>query len=284
MKLNNITLYSFIALFSALSMISCKKDDIRIPDETNNLDNLKLVTSIKNDDHTINLYTKSGRLTTGYNEVFLQIKNDFGAALSTNSISWQPMMHMMDKSHSSPASNIVPLNGNPMINVGYIIFNMPSEEMGYWNLKIEYEINNAIKVAEGRVKVDASTRRIVQNFKGSDSVQYIVALIDPRLPKEGSNNLIAALYKMESMDLFTPVEDYKILIDPRMPGMNNHNSPNNKDLISQGKGIYNGKVNFSMTGYWKINLQVEDETGNIIKGEAITEETESSSIYFEVEF
>lgn len=278
MKLNKITLYSFIALLSALSIISCKKDDVIKTDE------LRLVTTLKSDDHTIELYTESGKLTTGYNEVHFQVKNEFGAILSHQAKSWTPVMDMGTMTHSCPASNIVPLNGNPMTSVGYIIFNMASSEMGDWKLEIEYAINDVIQTATGDINVEASPRRVVQGFMGTDSVNYVIALVEPRSPKEGTNVMKAALYKRETHHIFTPIENYKILIDPRMPGMGNHSSPNNVDLSNQGKGIYNGKVNFSMTGYWKINLQVEDETGNIIKGEAITEETESSSIYFEVEF
>ena len=39
-----------------------------------------------------------------------------------------------------------------------------------------------------------------------------------------------------------------------------------------------------MTGYWKINLQLANAEGEILKGETITEENEASSIFFEIEF
>ena len=42
---------------------------------------------------------------------------------------------------------------------------------------------------------------------------------------------------MESMMSFPVVEDYKILLDPRMPSMGNHTSPNNEDLVSSAEKI-----------------------------------------------
>jgi hypothetical protein len=39
-----------------------------------------------------------------------------------------------------------------------------------------------------------------------------------------------------------------------------------------------------MTGYWKINLQLANAEGTILKGEEITETVTSSSIFFEIEF
>ncbi len=74
-------------------------------------------------------------------------------------------------------------------------------------------------------------------------------------------------------------------MDPRMPGMGNHSSPNNEDLIfDTSSDTYMGKLSLTMTGYWKINLKLENEVGEVLKGEDITEENESSSLFFELEF
>ncbi|MCY1554953.1 hypothetical protein D9M68_915670 [compost metagenome] len=66
--------------------------------------------------------------------------------------------------------------------------------------------------------------------------------------------------------------------------MGNHSSPNNVDLTSGTTEFYEGKLSLTMTGYWKINLQLEAPDGRILKGEAVTESHEASSIFFEVEF
>ena len=112
-----------------------------------------------------------------------------------------------------------------------------------------------------------------------------MALIDPTNPKVAVNDMSAALFKMESMMNFVPVTGYSISLDPRMPSMGNHGSPNNVNLTGLGtNGLYHGKLSLTMTGYWKINLQLLNATGEIVKGEQITEDTPESSIFFELEF
>ena len=69
-----------------------------------------------------------------------------------------------------------------------------------------------------------------------------------------------------------------------MPGMGNHSSPNNVNLTQGTDKMYYGKLSLTMTGYWKINLQLEDASQNILKGEPVTDTNETSSIYFELEF
>jgi hypothetical protein len=83
---------------------------------------------------------------------------------------------------------------------------------------------------------------------------------------------------------FPVVDDYTIKIDPRMPSMGNHTSPNNVDLTQGSDDLYHGKLSLTMTGYWKINLQLMNSQDEVLKGETITEETPASSIYLEIEF
>src|SRR5690554_3145362 len=89
----------------------------------------------------------------------------------------------------------------------------------------------------------------------------------------------AVLYRMEDMMTFPVVENYTITIDPRMPGMGNHSSPNNEDLTYQAaQKRYEGKLSLTMTGYWKINMKLLDENGEVLKGEDVTEDNPSSSL------
>ena len=48
--------------------------------------------------------------------------------------------------------------------------------------------------------------------------------------------------------------------------------------------MYKGKLSLTMTGYWKINLQLAKADGTVVKGEPITDAVQASSIYFELEF
>lgn len=110
-------------------------------------------------------------------------------------------------------------------------------------------------------------------------------MVNPSNPKVGINDMQAMLFKMESMSSYPSVDNFTVRIDPRMPSMGNHGSPNNVDLVqTNSSGAYNGKLSLTMTGYWKINLQVLDENQTVLKGEEVTTAVEASSIFFEVEF
>jgi hypothetical protein len=99
------------------------------------------------------------------------------------------------------------------------------------------------------------------------------------------NDLIIGVWKMQDMMNFPVVDGYSVKIDPRMPSMGNHSSPNNVNATQATSGdLYNGKLSLTMTGYWKINLQLAKADGTVVKGEAIADSVTESSIFFEIEF
>ena len=84
-------------------------------------------------------------------------------------------------------------------------------------------------------------------------------MVEPSNPEGGVNDMIVGLYKRVSDTEFPVVDGYTIRVDPRMPGMGNHGAPGNVDLTQGADGFYHGMVGFSMTGYWKINLMLEEQ-------------------------
>jgi hypothetical protein len=67
--------------------------------------------------------------------------------------------------------------------------------------------------------------------------------------------------------------------------MGNHSSPNNQNLVFNiTENVYDGKLSLTMTGYWKLNLILRNESNTILKGEPVTEANESSSLFLELEF
>ena len=133
--------------------------------------------------------------------------------------------------------------------------------------------------------VPASLKRRSYTFTGTDNVKYLVALIEPTNPKVAINDFKVGVWKMQSMMNFPVVDGYTVKIDPRMPSMGNHSSPNNVNATQAAAGgFYNGKLSLTMTGYWKINLQIANATGAILGGNEITDTVEASNIFFEIEF
>lgn len=283
MNIKNIAQLCFIAILATLSFISCSKDEPAeiLPGE---LDGLQLAKTISNEDHTVEIYTASGKFQTGYNQIFFQVKDKNKVLINNATASWTPTMTMMSMSHSCPASAVSKKQGAASTYTGYIIFQMASNDMEFWELGIDYKINGTDYSVKDKIQVDASAKRVSESFQGNDGKRYILALVEPSEPKVATNDMTVALYQMETMMKFVPVDNYKIIIDPRMPGMGNHGSPNNVNLSQGTDKLYHGKLSLTMTGYWKINLQLADAAENIQKGEAVTAENESSSIYFEIEF
>jgi hypothetical protein len=276
-------LLKYFSVFAVALLFSCSSDD-DTPIQINETEDLIFVQEIQNETHTITLFTEDGSLKQGYNKIYFQIKDgdDF---INNAEVSWMPVMHMTAMSHSGPHSEINKKANAETLYEGYIIFQMAQNDSEYWELSFNYNVEGAEYVAKDIIEVTPTDKNRVSVFTGNDDTRYIAALIEPDSPKVAVNDITVAIHKMENMMSFPIVNDYQLKIDPRMPSMGNHSSPNNEDLLqSDSDNLYHGKLSLTMTGYWKINLQLIDESGEVLKGEEVTETNESSSIYFEIEF
>lgn len=280
MKILRILPLVLVTIFAA-----CTSDNV---DTTvvNELEGLSKFKEISNTTHTIELYKHGAGLEQGFNEIALKIKDNASNQYVTNAlVTWTPLMHMTMMTHSCPKSPVEKISANGSVYEGYIVFQMAQNTTEYWDLKIDYTINGTAYSITSVIDVPASAKQRVTTFTGSDNVKYVVAYVDPHHPKVGINDMVAGVWKMQDMMTFTVVDNYKLKIDPRMPSMGNHSSPNNVDLTQTTAGdLYNGKLSLTMTGLWKINLQLVNASGTVLKGETITDAVPASSIYFEIEF
>ena len=270
-------------LLIIIAFASCSSDDNQVT--VNELEGLIKVKEITNDTHTIELYTRSGKTEQGYNDIKLRIKDNADNQYVKNAeITWMPMMHMTSMSHSCPFSPVDKVTTEGTLYNGYLMFQMAQNETEFWDLKIDYTIAGVAYTATSVIDVPASAKRKVNTFM-ADGVKYLVAYVEPTTPKVALNNMKIGVWKMQSMMNFPVVDGFTVKIDPRMPSMGNHSSPNNVHATQTTAGdLYKGKLSLTMTGYWKINLQVANTTGTVIKGEEVTDAVEASSIYFEIEF
>lgn len=278
--------YSVILLITAAATLftSCSSDENSV--EINELENLVKFKEITNETHTIELYSESGALEQGFNDISVRIKDKAtGEFIKNAQISWLPIMHMAMMNHSCPKSDVKKVTANGTIYNGYIVFQMAQNTTEYWELKIDYTIGTNTFTASSQIDVPASQKRRVTSFMGSDGARYIIAYVAPAQPKVATNDAVLGVWKMQDMMNFPAANGYSIKLDPRMPGMGNHGSPNNVDAKQQvSGGLYYGKLSLTMTGYWKINLQLLNAEAEIVKGEAITDTQPESSIFFELEF
>ncbi|MFC6269105.1 hypothetical protein [Frigoriflavimonas asaccharolytica] len=283
--------FSLKSIFAVLAMaflvISCRTSDseeIIVP--TSETEGLVLIKEVTNSTHKIELYSQTGTTKQGYNDIKIRIKNLASSEYEKNaSITWTPLMHMTSMMHSCPRSTIQKVTADGSLYSGYIVFQMPENTSEYWDLKIDYTIGTTTYTATTGVSVPAATKQVVTSFKGTDNVQYVVAYVDPKTPKVAINDMVVGVWKTQDLMTFPMVDGYIVKLDPRMPGMGNHSSPNNVNLTQTSAGnLYNGKLSLTMTGYWKLNLQLAKADGTILKGEEIAGTVTESSMYFEIEF
>ena len=265
---------------------SCTSDNDEIV--VAELDGITKIQEITNDTHAIEIYSATGTLQQGYNAISLRIKNKTTSEYEKSAtVTWAPLMHMTSIQHACPFSLVSKTSGKETLYDGYIVFQMADNATEYWELAVNYTLNGKAYTAKSRIAVPASAKQRVTTFTGTDGVKYILALIEPKGPKVATNDMTVGVFKMKDMTMmqFPVVDNFKVKIDPRMPSMGNHGSPNNVDLTQMtAGGIYNGKLSLTMTGYWKINLQLLNASGTVLKGETISDAVPASSIYFEIEF
>jgi len=277
--------YRFNLLILLTLFLSCSSDDDHNIYEDEQLQNMHLFYTVSASDYTLEVYSENKHLKTGYNKLAVTLRDkDNNENLELSEINWKPVMHMHSMNHSAPYSELKKAENKDYYE-GYIIFQMPNHEDEKWFLEFDFELNG--EAVEKTISLDVRPTNLVntQSFEGTDGENYVVAYMEPQIPKVTTNDMQAALFKMEDMMNFSVVEDFQIKIDPRMPSMGNHGSPNNQDLVfDQQSQTYFGKLSLTMTGYWKINLQIMNDQGENIKGEEVTEDHTESSLYFEIEF
>lgn len=271
-----------LVFLSTLFLFSCKKDDI-IEDEDTLFEQYDLIQEVTQDNHSLQIYADKKVLHNSYHKLFFKIVDENEKVIAVEDFEWSPEMHMTNMNHGGPFSE-AEFNDKIKGYETYAIFQMAGNEEESWYFNFTYNIEGQDYDYSTAIEVKESHFRKVSVFQGADDQRYILAFVNPQDPKVGMNTMETYVYKMTNMYQFDKVDNYTIKIDPRMPGMGNHSSPNNTDLVQEGNDIYTGKLNLSMTGYWKINLQLWDANNNLLKGEEVTEEQESSSIYFEIEF
>ncbi|MDP4237954.1 MAG: FixH family protein [Bacteroidota bacterium] len=284
--------YIFFAIISLTVLLtSCSQDEVKVVTPAEEVTNLKLqkLQEFTRGDYTFYVYKKdTGNLVVGYNEVYIQLKNNkSGNYVENATLSWKPLMHMASMSHACPYSSIQKVSDTKTLYKGYFIFIMASDDTEYWEITYDYTSgNDTIVEVASRLTVNSATGRVrYKSFKGTDNVSYFLAMVEPAAPRVGTNDITAYLYKKVDMLTFNPVENYTVEIDPRMPDMDNHTSPNNVNLAyDAASGLYKGKLNLTMTGYWQVNLIVRNAGNAILKGDSITATTPASSIYFGIEF
>ncbi len=249
-----------IALLSVVLITSCSKDSAE-PDPSMGYIQLASGFAAGTSTH-VEVYATDSAFT-GYNKLYILLKDSVtGKPVDNAAVLLNPMMAMMSMSHSSPKENPV---SNIAVNHFFpcsVSFIMPSTA-GTWTLGVQIQNleNGKSGTASFTINVKDPFYAKMFSFKSlaDNSTTYFVGYAEPSKPIVGINDLELVIYKKESMMLFPADSSLSVMVTPEMPTMN-HGSPNNVDPVHVINGHYKGKVNFTMTGLWRLNLKLKSGT------------------------
>ena len=242
--------------------------------------------------YNVYAYTKTGTFHTGYNEIyFVATKKSTGNYIKNFELTnLTPLMHMvkMDMYHSTPVGSAAASfnDGYLAVKRSWVSFLMNTSEAGSWTLSYDAQVlgsKGGIEKKDIIVNALPEGQVWLKSFKiGSDT--YFLSLVNPIDFKTGTNEIQAYVSK-KSEKATNPyqvaIETFTVDIDPRMPDMGNHTSPNNTPLVKQADGSYLGTINLTMTGLWRIHLTVRDAQGNVVAG-GDDQSDGYSSLYWDV--
>ena len=237
-------------------------------------------------------YSKTGSLHNGYNDLYFVVtkKKTGNYVKDFNITNVTPIMNMvkMNMFHSTPVSPAVEIfdDTRKAIKHGWVSFLMNTSEAGTWAFSYDIAVlGSKASVTDKAIVVNAipDGQEWLKNFKVGDNTYYL-SLVNPIDWKTGEN-VIQAYISKKSDPITTPyalaTETFTVEIDPRMPDMGNHTSPDNTPLVKQKDGSYQGNINLTMTGLWRIHLTVKDAQGNIVAG-GDDQKDGFSSLYWDV--
>lgn len=266
------TVLAVIVLSCAL--YSCTKADIKEADPLEGL--VKLNEGfVPGAAAKIEVYSNAATVTSGFTPLVIALYDSVsGKRIEDAHIKLTPMMDMGMMKHTTPFENPVSeeaVNHVFPCNVTFVMSSMG----GSWTLTIS--VHNHAVDKEGVITfpitvAEPKLPRIKSFTSAADGTKYFVAYRQPDMPKVGINDMELIMYRKESMMSFPVDSSLSIHLTPEMPSMG-HGSPNNVDPIHTGGGHYKGKVNFTMTGAWRLNL-------DFLKAAAVADTTQ----YFDIEF
>lgn len=262
-----------------LVVSSCKKKETK-PGETttnpstqtnNNTNNLTKLgeTYIQGAAAKASVYAEK-EAETGYNIFYVSFSDSTdGSPLSNGKLEVTPMMDMGTMKHSSPVENTKDTSAtNGYFKCG-VIFSMQGTASQWW-LELKFTNHKNGKSGSGNlgVNVKASSPNFFKStvVAADNNSSVFISYINPIKPQVGINEFEIVLNKKIDMMQYEPIENYTVEIEPEMPSMG-HGSPNNVNPTHTVNGHYKGKVNFTMSGLWRINLKLYKDGTLVSEGQ-----------------
>lgn len=194
-------------------------------------------------------------LHVGLNKVFYRVKRvSDGGIVESATIDHTPMMTMtaMAMEHSAPHEQPASVAVDGLFPA-YVVFQMANGEMGTWRLETVVDAGNGDEEVSFDVVVAESGSR--KDLAMGEMGTAIVTLDFGAALKVGQNPFTVTVNRKTDMHGMTweSVGDLAVTVVPDMPSMG-HGSPGNVDPVHVAAGRYDGSVNLTMPGQWRIVL------------------------------
>jgi len=243
----------------ATSLFSCKKNDNNVttkPDPT--VGYIKLASGYADGAATkVDVYAKDSAFT-GYNRLYIALTDSVtNEYVEHAEVSLMPEMNMGTMSHATPCENPASSKAQNMLFPCSASFIMSSMG-GTWALGVSVKNLNNSKIGKAKLSIqvkDPVEARMFSFVSPVDSAKYFVGLVPGAKTIVGANDLELVVYRKMSMMSFPADSSLTISFVPTMPSMG-HGSPNNVDPVHTSNGHYKGKVNYTMTGTWKLAIKI----------------------------
>lgn len=210
------------------------------------------------DSLSVELFADSA-LHVGLNQIHYRLEQPGGKAVKQATITQLPVMHMeaMGKEHSCPHEQPAPSADSRGLFPAFVVFQMASGATDSWRDEVKVELGDGsaqsfvfenLAVAESDARKDLS----VPDGSGGEKKVVVTLNFDAALAV-GQNPFTLTLHEKADMHGMTwkPLTDWTLAVTPEMPSMG-HGSPDNVNPAHVASGRYDGSVNLTMPGIWKI--------------------------------
>lgn len=197
-------------------------------------------------------------LSMGLSTVYLKLSEN-GAPVTDATVMLMPKMTMPGKAHACPVVGEVVHEGEGVYR-GQLVFQMASNDTGTWSLGakvtragVERTLAFDVVVGDGAF-VHAFT--VADPNNAAMMTRYVMSVSFPEGKKVGLNPVLVTLHRMKDMMTFPAFDDATVEMVPEMPA-HGHGSSNNVAPTLVSPGRYQGTVNLTMPGEWKLTFTLK---------------------------
>ncbi len=241
---------TILSLTSLILFAGC--GDNTIPLSVNTGDTYQKIISAESGNIKFEVWTvNNDTLMTGYNKVGFKVY-DNGVEKNSGFVKFYAKMFHFTSSefHATPVEPVYNYNSQLGMFTGYIIMMMPSDSTSRWYGYYNY--NNELNVDSVRFDVgwDRKTKFKIFTDLGAQ-LSYLITMTSPSTPVIGNNEFSCLLHESPDFVDFTQVNTANMYLTVRLDSLN-HTSDGNENPHYSGSGLYKGKVNFDISGGWKV--------------------------------